>query len=61
MLSKIPSTKQELIRTLQGTQINKFTIKDAITKTDLPVISKEIKDFIGNGSRNVSIIVIKES
>ena len=56
-----PKTKVQLIQSIQKTQINKFIIKDAITKNDLPVISKEIKDFIGNGAKNISIIIIKET
>ena len=56
-----PKTKVQLIQSIQKTQINKFIIKDAITKNDLPVISKEIKEMIGNGARNVSLIVIKET
>mgnify|MGYP004136587287 CR=1 FL=1 len=55
-----PKTKSQLIQSLQRTQINKFIIKDAITRQDTKNLKKEVDDFIGSGNKNVSIIFIKE-
>jgi hypothetical protein len=60
-ITTTPTTKPQLIQSIQKIQINRFIIKDAITKNDIPAIQKELKDFIGNGAKNVSVIIIKES
>ena len=54
-------TKTQLINTLQRTQIHTLIVKDSVSKNDIPTIQKELKDFIGTGSKNVSMIVIKET
>jgi hypothetical protein len=61
MLNQEPITKSQFIQSIQRTQINSSIIKDTIAKSDLPAIQKELKDFIGVASRNVSLIAIKES
>ena len=54
-------TKLQIINTLQKTQVHSLMVKDSIVKNDVPGLQKELKDFIGNGSKNVSLIIIKES
>jgi hypothetical protein len=41
--------------------INSLIVKDSVSKQDTSSLSKEIKDFIGNGAKNVSVIIIKEN
>jgi hypothetical protein len=61
MLNIQPKNKNGLLESLRKTQIHSFIIKDAITKNDVPTIQKDLKDFIGNGAKSVSVIIIKES
>jgi hypothetical protein len=61
MLTTTPKSKPDLIRAIQNTKISQFVIKDAIAKSDTQGIKRDLDTFIGNNTKSVSVIFIKET
>ena len=61
MLTTTPKSKPDLIRAIQNTKISQFVVKDAVAKTDTQGIKRELDQFIGNNTKSVSVIFIKET
>ena len=61
MLTTTPKSKPDLIRAIQNTKISQFVVKDAIAKSDTQGIKRDLDTFIGNNSKSVSVIFIKET
>ena len=61
MLTTTPKSKPDLIRAIQNTKISQFVVKDAIAKSDTQGIKRELDQFIGNNTKSVSVIFIKEA
>ena len=61
MLTTAPKSKPDLIRAIQNTKISQFVIKDAIAKSDTQGIKRDLDTFIGNNTKSVSVIFIKET
>ena len=61
MLTTAPKSKPDLIRAIQNTKISQFVVKDAVAKTDTQGIKRELDQFIGNNTKSVSVIFIKET
>ena len=61
MLTTTPKSKPDLIRAIQNTKISQFVVKDAIAKSDTQGIKRDLDTFIGNNTKSVSVIFIKET
>jgi hypothetical protein len=61
MLNAQPTTKNELLESIRKSKVQSFVTRDSITKQDVQSVTKELQSFIGNGSKNVSVIFLKES
>ena len=61
MLTTTPKSKPDLIRAIQNTKISQFVVKDAIAKSDTQGIKRDLDQFIGNNTKSVSVIFIKET
>ena len=60
MLTTSPKNKQELIRSIQGIQIDKMTVMDIGSRDDIQSVKSELETTLRSaGNASVSIIILK--
>ena len=60
MIKNVPDTKPKLISAIQKIHVDKIDVKEIHSKNEIRELPKQIQDFYGNGSKTVSMILIRE-
>ena len=59
MLSTTPTTKSELIRSLNSLQIDQVIVREPTDKADLTEVTKELRAIFRSPNSKVAIIAIR--
>ena len=56
----LPKTKSELVKSINGLGQVEINILEPIDKSNVGFVKSEIDRFVGNGTKKVSVIFIRE-